>query len=1141
MPTFTGSQPPSAPPSPAGRTPAPPAETGPASERQLLHWLTASTIVLLLVGTIAFAWKERQRTLDEAGDVATRRVTRLVKDVEQSLAVARKAIEQAETRLRLRAPDGPPDAWLGEAAADRAALLSTLPLPFELHALDRDGLANDLVAFGSNPSPRAMPPIQHDVTSLPPDRWHVGLTQGPPHNRVIPLIWKAAPNGHGITAYGADIAFTPLLSRLEAERAPNGGGVALFRLEPDGGATVLARAPYVEDHLGQAVDPALAQLLARNRHGVFDTVGQLDGVARRVAFQQLNNGAEQLVIVYGIPTTTVLASWYGQLPYLLGACALLTLAMGYGSTRLSRSLRALSDSEQRFRLAAASGHVWDWNALTRVLDVPIAIWNRLGLKPPPPDRALQVFTDRLHPDDKGPMREALIRHLREHQPFAETFRLLDACGAYRWFETQGQASWNESGEATYMAGTAFEVTERRSLEEAQRQTLHRLDTVANASPALFWTSDQNMRCDWVNQRWLEFTGHRLEEELDDNWTGSLHPDDQARCQDTYDRAFESRQPFSTEFRLLRHDGSYRWMLDQGIPRHDADGHFLGYIGSCVDLTDLKAAEQTALHQRQLLEKIFDVLPDLFFLLDDEGTIIEHLASAESLLYAPPDQFVGKRVHEVMPPEFVTPFMKKAMETRSGQLVRHEYMLPLPDGPHHFEARLARLPGSEQLMAIVRDISDQKRLENERERLNHFVVLLFGLASRFINLPVPQMDAAIHEALGDMGRFVSADRAYLFDYDWAARTRSNTHEWCAEGIASGRAHLRNLPLDGDPDWVATHQRGDVIHVPDVDTMPEGALKAVLQAQGIRSLITLPLMGPDACLGYVGLDSVRLQHRYDDEEIALLKLFAQMLVNLKLRAGAEARIRELTGQLEQKVTERTGQLEASVKRLQAVNRELESFTYSASHDLRTPLRGIEGFSTLLLEEHGTQLDNQGREYLQRIQRATLHMSQLISDLLAYARLEQMTEQVEPVVLAKLVQEVVLPFQDSLNERHGQLQVAVPDHLQVLADPNGLAMVLRNLVDNALKFTPADRAPEIRIEAHEQDGAVHLQVTDRGMGFDMKHHDRVFGMFQRLHRQDQIPGTGIGLAMAHKAVERMGGRIWAHSTPGQGTTFHLELPQG
>jgi PAS domain S-box-containing protein len=578
-----------------------------------------------------------------------------------------------------------------------------------------------------------------------------------------------------------------------------------------------------------------------------------------------------------------------------------------------------------------------------------------------------------------------------------------------------------------------------------------------------------------------------------------------------------------------------------MPRHDADGLFLGYIGTSMDLSELKAAEQTAQQQRQMLERVFDVLPDLFFLLDADGTVLDHKASAENLLFTRPEDFIGRRLQDVMPPTFCGPFLKRLAEARCGQLVRYEYSLPLPTGTHHFEARLARLPGGEQVVTVVRDISDQKRLENDRERLNHFVVLLFRLASRFINLPVQQMDAAINEALGDMGQFVSANRAYLFDYNFESRTSSNTHEWCAEGVPSEQARLQNLPMDWDPDWVATHLRGDMIYVPDVDAMPEGALKAVLQPQGIRSLMTLPLMGSDSCLGYVGLDSVRQQHHYGEEEIALLRLFAQMLVNLKLRAGAEARIRELTGHLEQKVAQRTVQLEASVKRLQAVNRELESFTYSASHDLRTPLRGIEGFSALLLEEHGAQLDNQGREYLQRIQRATLHMSQLISDLLAYARLEQMTEQVKPVALAKAVQEVCLPFQDNLKGRQGQLQVDVPDHLQVMADPRGLAMVLRNLLDNALKFTPTERAPEIRIEAHGQDGVVHLQVADRGMGFDMKHHDRVFGMFQRLHRQDQIPGTGIGLAMAHKAIERMTGRIWANSTPGQGTTFHIELPRG
>jgi signal transduction histidine kinase len=305
------------------------------------------------------------------------------------------------------------------------------------------------------------------------------------------------------------------------------------------------------------------------------------------------------------------------------------------------------------------------------------------------------------------------------------------------------------------------------------------------------------------------------------------------------------------------------------------------------------------------------------------------------------------------------------------------------------------------------------------------------------------------------------------------------------------------------------------------------------------MTLPLTGQDGCLGYVGLDSVRSTHEYDEEKITLLKLFAQMLVNLQERSRAQARLRELAEQLEQKVQERTQQLHDSVQRLQVVNRELESFTYSASHDLRTPLRGIEGFSALLLEEHAQQLDEQGRDYLRRIQRATLHMSRLVSDLLAYSRLQQMTEQIGPVGLAACVRDVATPFRDELETRQGVLETPVPDDLQVQADPKGLAIVLRNLIDNALKFTPAGQAPHIRIEAQIHGDRVLLSVTDQGIGFDMKHHDRIFGMFQRLHRQDQIPGTGIGLALVLKAVERMGGTIRAESAPGQGARFEIELP--
>ena len=170
----------------------------------------------------------------------------------------------------------------------------------------------------------------------------------------------------------------------------------------------------------------------------------------------------------------------------------------------------------------------------------------------------------------------------------------------------------------------------------------------------------------------------------------------------------------------------------------------------------------------------------------------------------------------------------------------------------------------------------------------------------------------------------------------------------------------------------------------------------------------------------------------------------------------------------------------------------------------------------------------------------MSQLVSDLLAYSRLPQATEHIEPVDVAATVQAVLQPFRDELSAREGRVTVEVPDGLAVRADPQGLAIVLRNLVDNALKFTPADQAPQVRIAACTDGQQVRLSVTDRGMGFDMRHHDRIFGMFQRLHRQDQIPGTGIGLALVHKAVQRMGGQIRAESAPGQGATFHIELPR-
>lgn len=808
-------------------------------------------------------------------------------------------------------------------------------------------------------------------------------------------------------------------------------------------------------------------------------------------------------------------------------------------TQLESDQRALARSELRFRLAATHGQVWEWDFGQGFLQPSDEFFVALGHPPPPADEMGPRFLDLLHPEDREGLRQVLRRFFKGEGEYRLEFRARDAQGRYHWFDTRGDGLRDASGRVTYMAGTTFDISDRKALEEAQRQTLKHLDTVANASSALAWTVDAHQHPDWINQAWLDYTGRDLVAECEAFWLDDLHPQDRARCERIFNESFSARQPYSMEYRLRRHDGQYRWLHEQGKPRHDADGQFIGYVGSCLDVTDLREAETSARERGTMLKQVFDVLKDMLFVVDAQECFVFFQAGSEDRLYRKPEDFLGRPMAEVMPPALVPPLRSAMARAREAGLQELDYSLDLPVGTHHFNARLAWLPDGQQCMFLVRDITEQQNAQRERERLSRFVLLLFRLASRFINLPVQQMDQGIDDALADMGGFVSADRAYLFVYDHASRQASNTHEWCAPGVEPQKHLWQQSPIDRLDDWYRMHLRGERVQVVDVLALPANALRERLEPMGIRSLLTLPLMDGERCLGFVGLDSVQRSREYGDEDITLLELFAQMLVNLHLRAEAVAQVHEMTERLEQKVEERTQQLNESVQRLQTVNRELESFTYSASHDLRTPLRGIEGFCTLLLEEHAMQLDEQGREYLRRIQRATRHMAQLVSDLLAYARVQQLTEHVEPVAIASCARTVLLPFQDELAARLGQVDVDVPETLCVRADPQGLAIVLRNLIDNALKFTPTHEAPQVRIAAQVDGPVVRLTVSDRGMGFDMQHHDRIFGMFQRLHRQDQIPGTGIGLALVHKAVERMGGQIRADSAPGQGATFHLDLP--
>jgi hypothetical protein len=291
--------------------------------------------------------------------------------------------------------------------------------------------------------------------------------------------------------------------------------------------------------------------------------------------------------------------------------------------------------------------------------------------------------------------------------------------------------------------------------------------------------------------------------------------------------------------------------------------------------------------------------------------------------------------------------------------------------------------------------------------------------------------------------------------------------------------------------------------------------------VRSLAIAPIRLNDP-LGAVG---AYWSSHYSPSEMDI-----KLLNSLADAAAKAIENVQLIDGLEQKISERTSQL-------QAVNKELETFTYSVSHDLKAPLRGIDGYSKLLSDLYANELNDEAKHFISTIRRSTQLMNQLIDDLLQYSRLERSQLRSEPVMIKSFINAILKIHEDEISSRRFSVAIDIPD-TAIIADSNGIQMALRNLIENAIKFTKTVPEPTIEIKQEESENFWILSVKDNGIGFDMKYSQRIFEIFQRLHRVEDYPGTGIGLAMVGKAMQRMNGKARAESNPGQGATFYLEI---
>jgi signal transduction histidine kinase/ABC-type amino acid transport substrate-binding protein len=436
-----------------------------------------------------------------------------------------------------------------------------------------------------------------------------------------------------------------------------------------------------------------------------------------------------------------------------------------------------------------------------------------------------------------------------------------------------------------------------------------------------------------------------------------------------------------------------------------------------------------------------------------------------------------------------------------------------------------------VLILLYTVKRSKRAEEALQQEKVFQEILLDLAAGFINVPLADFDRAINAMLKKIGEFTNLDRVYLFRHDYLRRVTSNTHEWCREGILPEIENLHETPFDSFLDFLETWEKGESVHIPSVSQMPkEHSMRSILAQQGIQSLILIPLMQGQVNTGFVGFDAVNECKSFSEQEIALLRVLAEIISNAFARKEAEEEIRTLNKELEQRVKERTINLEV-------LNKELASFAYSISHDFRAPLRALNAFSASLNDNYNDQLDEQGRHYLSRIRNNALYMSDLIDDLLKLSRITRAAVNPQEVDISRLAGERIQLLQETEPERRVEVKIAA--EMSARGDRALLHAALQNLLENAWKFSSQEAQAEIEVGCTTIDGEEVFFVRDNGVGFNMAYADKLFGTFQRLHGVDEFPGTGIGLATVQRIINRHGGRIWAESEVGKGATFYFTLP--
>ena len=737
-------------------------------------------------------------------------------------------------------------------------------------------------------------------------------------------------------------------------------------------------------------------------------------------------------------------------------------------------------------------------------------------------------------------------------------------GSLFWATVVLTALRDQSGNLRGFSKVTRDITERKRAEEELRKLVKDLSDVKFAldRSAILAVTDARGTITDINDKFCQISKYPREELIGQTHrliNSGYHPKE--FFQNLWSTITRG-QVWHGEINNKAKDGTYYWVDTTIVPFVNDEGKPFQYLAIRFDISDRKHTEQALVQEkassdleRKRLHTILELLPVGVFISDGKGEILQSNSMARTLWgeNAP----LAKEIDEYR--------QYKGWWADTGQpIAPHEWALvrALTTGEVSIEEEInieafdgkrktilnSAVPIRDEMATIVGgvvvniDITERKQVEEALRRLTQRLEALHEIDLAILN--AQSSAELVDAALSRLRRVVAYEQAVvvLFKFEM------NEAELLA-GELDGKVAGSTVPISDLIPLEVPLQQGTIRYVGDLATLePRSRLLEHQLAEGKRSVLGVSLIVEGELIGQLDLFATQVTAFTSEHGEIASEVANQVAVAIQ-----QARLREqlqgYAAELEQRVADRTAAL-------QEANEALEVFAYSISHDLRAPLRSIQGFAQALLEDYGDQLDAEGQDYAHHLDASAQQMTTLIQDLLDYSRLSSSDIQLNAINLELVVATVLAQLKVELQEKQAQVTVERPLP-EVMAHSPTLVQAVANLVANAIKFVPSGVQPQVRVWAEEMGRkgdeenlsstpvpdhpeTVRLWVEDNGIGIDPKYQERIFQVFERLHGVESYPGTGIGLAIARKAVERMGGRVGVESQLGQGSRFWIELQQ-